>query len=315
MRVLSRFFFVILLFQAFITKSAFAEPASCGFTQSCDKAMVCVGATGTANDGQCILSPLVLSVCTVFNEIQDFTVYFMIFAVVALGFAFFLGKISWGMIISVILGITMIKGAILITQKTTGISGNYCDVELVQYSKSCKGAAWTIVTSQTKTNTTAEYNTEATQLCPNPMTCTKQTCIPDDRFNNARIGTNVPNLSEINKIRTQYDFPPLTEITLHKYLVVANGRNGPIANSPYLGYTDFLPPNSGKDVNTIYFIPTDVAVIAPSLLPNDYKLFMQKCTVVPPPPGENYLVCKNSCTGVVKNVATTATTCAGAGLV
>ncbi len=311
MRVLSRIFFVILLFQAFITKSAFAEPASCGFTQECDKAMVCVGATGTANDGQCILSPLVLSVCTVFNEIQDFTVYFMIFAVVALGFAFFLGKISWGMIISVILGITMIKGAILITQKTTGISGNYCNIELVKYSNSCKGAAWGLITEQSKFNVSTTYNTDPTDLCPNPMQCTMQTCKPYTQWGVKYNGNNAnsqPSLLTVNALRNAAGLNALTSLpNPNRYILRSNYKTTNVTQID--SYSGFL-----STTGETYFTYDALSEVSQSSLSDSVKLFLD-CTEKTSSTTTNYLVCKNSCTGVVKNVSTTATTCAGAGLV
>ncbi len=301
MKILSRIFFAILFFQAAVSRPALAEPASCGFTQACDKALVCVGATDTKNNGQCILSPIVLSVCTIFNKIQDATVYFMIFSVVALGFAFFLGKISWGMIISVILGIVMIKGAILITQKTTGIGSNYCDIELVEYSRSCSNATWELIPTQSRINANKILNTEATDLCA-AMQCIKKTCSAYNRWGIKSNGTpsNIPTLAAVNTVRSSSGLPSVASLS-GKYKLVANSRQ--ISVTGITTYTGFLP-----DGDEAYFIMDELSNISISQVPIAHKLFLS-CTDTSASSGTNYLACKNLCTDVVRNIETTKDNC------
>ena len=307
---MSRIFFAFLFFQTTFVNVAFAETAgaSCGFTSTCADGMVCVGATDTQNNGQCILMPIVVSMCTIFNWIQDYSTYFMIFAVVALGFAFFLGKISWGMIISVVLGIAVIKGAILITQKITGISTNYCSASLMTYSRSCANATWVLNKEQSKIGSNVQYNTESTDLCPNPMSCTKQTCTPYNRWGVASNGSpaNTPTLTAVNAERTKNGLQAVSSL-LGTYKLRSNGRITPVTQ--ILTYNDFIPTGEA------YYIFTEVADIPPSSLSAAFKKYLQ-CSPYTLPGTQNFLVCTNSCTGVTQNVQhATATTCAGAGLV
>lgn len=308
--ILSRIFFAFLFFQPTFTNVAFAETAgaSCGFISTCSDGMVCVGATDAQDNGQCILMPIVVSMCTIFNWIQDYSTYFMIFAVVALGFAFFLGKISWGMIISVVLGIAVIKGAILITQKITGISTNYCSASLMTYSRSCANATWVLNKEQSKIGSTSQYNTTSTDLCPIPMSCTKQTCTPYNRWGSTSNGliANIPTLTAVNAERTKNGLQAVSSLS-GTYRLRSNGRITPVTQIST--YNDFIPTGEA------YYIFTEVADIPPSSLSAAFKRYLQ-CSTTTLSGTQNFLVCTNSCTGVTQNVQhATATTCAGAGLV
>ena len=308
MRTLSRIFFAFLFFQTTFGNTAFAETggASCGFNITCVKGMVCVGSTGTADDGQCVLMPIVVSLCTVFNWIQDYSTYFMIFAVVALGFAFFLGKISWGMIISVLLGIAVIKGAILITQKTTGVSNNYCSAESMQSSRACTNAAWILDTAKSKIPATADYNTDPTQLCPQSMQCKKQTCTTYNTWGIKYNGSlqHKPTLESVNAERTKNGFPTVASIS-DAYKLRAG--NAIISVTQIATYSDFIPQDA-------YYIYSEIADIPPSELSESFKLYLN-CTPNTPASTKNFLVCRNSCTGSTQTIqSSTATTCAAAGL-
>ena len=54
---------------------------------------------------------------------------FAIFAIVALGVGFFLGKVSWGMAIAVALGIGSIFGAPALVKAITGGTGGGCKAD------------------------------------------------------------------------------------------------------------------------------------------------------------------------------------------
>jgi type IV secretory pathway VirB2 component (pilin) len=308
--ILSRIFFAFLFFQTTFGNVAFATTsgAACGFTATCDKGMVCIGSTGIANDGQCTLMPIVVSMCTIFNWIQDYSTYFMIFAVVALGFAFFLGKISWGMIISVVLGIAVIKGATLITQKTTGVSTNYCSAASMQSSQSCTNAKWVLNTDQSKIGSNLQYNIDITDLCPQAMQCSKQTCTPYNRWGAQSNGAfqNTPTLNDVNTERTNNGLQSVTSLS-GTYKLRAGSNITPVTQiSTYSGFV----PNG-----EVYYIYTEVADIPPASLSVAFKLYMQ-CAPTPLSSTQNFLVCTNSCTGNTQTVqSTSATTCAAAGLV
>ena len=308
--ILSRIFFAFLLFQTTFGNLAFATTAGepCGFTTTCDKGTVCVGSTDTNNDGQCVMMPIAVSMCTVLNWIQEYSTYFMIFAVVALGFAFFLGKISWGMIISVILGIAVIKGAIVITQKTTGVSKNYCSASSMQSSKACTNPRWNINSAQSRFGVKTKYNTEATPLCPKPMQCIEQDCkaykawgVRDDNTTGES-----PTLDAINEQRKK-----------NGYDSVGSLSGGLILRSDYANISQ-----SSVDISKIYitqtstshFVPAELAEIPSSVLPESFKLYL-KCTPTSIDVRTNFLVCTHSCTGNDKVIEDTkATTCAAAGL-
>lgn len=308
MRTLSRIFFALIFFQIASGNTAFAVTggASCGFNITCVKGMVCVGSTGTADDGQCVLMPIVVSLCTVFNWIQDYSTYFMIFAVVALGFAFFLGKISWGMIISVLLGIAVIKGAILITQKTTGVSSNYCSADSMQSSRACTNAQWVLDTAKSKIPATAQYNTDSTELCPQAMQCTKQTCTAYNSWGVKGSGSlqNKPTLEGVNAERTKNGFPTVASISGAYKL---RSGNSIIPVTQIQTYSGFIAGDP-------YYIYTEIADIPPSMISEPFKLYMN-CTPDTPSVTQNFLVCTNSCTGNTQTVqSATATTCSAVGL-
>ena len=168
-----KFILVFFLFQS----QSFALPA-CGFSQKCADGLVCVGATGIENNGICVLSGPSIAICKTTKFVKDFAKYFELFSIVALGFAFFLGKISWGMIISVILGIAVIEGAVPITQKLAGTSATYCSDETITYisNPGCRNPKWITNSTKSKMNSTNVYNNTVTKYCPSPYSCIKYVC-------------------------------------------------------------------------------------------------------------------------------------------
>ncbi len=311
--ILSRIFFAFLFFQTIFGNMAFAATVGekCGFTATCDKGMVCIGATDALDNGECRLMPIVVSLCTVFNWIQEYSTYFMIFAVVALGFAFFLGKISWGMIISVVLGVAVIKGAILITQKITGVSKNLCSAKYMQKSSttSCSNAKWVLDVSRSIMGTKNLYNVvELIDFCPSAMQCTKKLCIPYDRWGQKSNGSdsNEPTLDDINNERRKNGLEPVTSL-LRKYSL-RHGSNK-INEQQIVNYEGYV-----QDVD-VYYVHDELKNISPDGLQSKFKRYME-CSQVQNNITQNFLVCTNSCTGNTQTVqSTSATTCAAAGLV
>jgi len=311
--ILSRIFFAFLFFQTTFGNMAFAAEigANCGFTATCNKGMVCIGATDALDDGECRLMPIVVSLCTVFNWIQEYSTVFMIFAVVALGFAFFLGKISWGMIISVVLGVAVIKGAILITQKITGVSKNHCSKEDMQKSSktSCSNAKWVLDVSRSIMGTKNLYNVvEPIDFCPPAMQCTKKLCIPYDRWGQKSNGSNSnePTLNDINNERTRNGLSSLTSLS-RNYSLRSGSKT--IDGKQIVNYEGYV-----QDVD-VYYVHDELKNISPDSLQDKFKRYME-CSLIQNNITQNFLVCTNSCTGNTKTVqSTSATTCADAGLV
>jgi type IV secretory pathway VirB2 component (pilin) len=151
------------------------EAQQCGFTQPCPDGLACVGAIGANNNGICVMTGPQIVLCkTVKYFDKKLASVFAIFAVVMIGIAFFLGKISWGMIVSVIIGIGIIKGATTIIKKVSGQNEGYCESGVTDYSALNCTAGSTDISS--KLNTNKVYNLQPTNGCNVPLTCYKKTC-------------------------------------------------------------------------------------------------------------------------------------------
>lgn len=178
MKVLSRF--ILLLSLLFIANtSSFADQMlTCSYLSPCPDGLVCMGNVGTG-DGVCVLTGPQIVLCKIVEYFdKKLATIFAIFAVVMIGIAFFLGKISWGMILSVIMGIGIIKGATPIIKKVSGESEGYCSSAAIDYSAIIGTDC--IADDKVIKNTSKIYNTKTdtntTELCPTPLWCTRKTC-------------------------------------------------------------------------------------------------------------------------------------------
>lgn len=184
MKAVSRILLFLVLF--LYSNIAFsAAPPTCGFTKQCPDGLACVGSIGTTNNGICVLTGPQVALCkTVMYLDGKLVTIFAIFAVVMVGLAFFLGKISWGMIISVILGIAITKGAVTIIKKISGQDEGYCTSDVISYSSLVgeKSGAECVSDITLQLNSIYIYNVKNENigdLCTTPLTCTKYTCTGD----------------------------------------------------------------------------------------------------------------------------------------
>ena len=177
--------FIFLLSFLFSSGTIANQAQQCGFTQPCPDGLACVGAIGANNNGICVMTGPQIVLCkTVKYFDKKLASIFAIFAVVMIGIAFFLGKISWGMIVSVIIGIGIIKGATTIIKKVSGQDEGYCESAVTDYSaitNSGSSSCFTDISS--KLNTNKVYNLQqiytvssAQNICKDPLTCYKKTC-------------------------------------------------------------------------------------------------------------------------------------------
>lgn len=182
MKIVQRMLFLYFALLLYGSTAFGGSPQTCGFTKQCPDGLACVGSVGTANTGICVLTGPQIVLCKVVIYFDGKLVtIFAIFAVVMIGIAFFLGKISWGMIISVILGLAMTKGAVTIIKKISGQDDGYCTSDIISYSSLVGQSSGTACVSDLdkKQNTTYVYNVKNESIgtfCTTPLTCFKKTC-------------------------------------------------------------------------------------------------------------------------------------------
>jgi type IV secretory pathway VirB2 component (pilin) len=173
MKNLSR---VILTFFVFlITGTVHANQLqTCSVATPCPDGLACVGAIGEGS-GVCVMTGPQIVLCKIVDYFdKKLATVFAIFAVVMIGVAFFLGKISWGMIISVILGIGIIKGSTSIIKKVSGEDEGYCSSTVLDYSDIIGTDC--VSDEDVKKNTNKVYNTtKQGDFCQDPLKCTRKT--------------------------------------------------------------------------------------------------------------------------------------------
>lgn len=157
----------------------------------CPSGFICrstVVAEGTISSGQCVPTPFVVTLCRMvsifvgkpntnfsFNT-DTLADKFAIFALVIIGLAFFLGKISWGMIATFILGVALVFGAKSIVNwivKSDNSSISYCSDFTSQ--NGCKfDASKSTMNATLFLNTTTDYYTGkqagGSNVCKNNVT-------------------------------------------------------------------------------------------------------------------------------------------------
>jgi type IV secretory pathway VirB2 component (pilin) len=249
-----------------------SSPQTCGFNKQCPDGLACVGATGTVSSGICVLTGPQIALCkTVLYFDSNLVSIFAIFAVVMIGLAFFLGKISWGMIISVILGIAIAKGATSIIKKVSGHEEGYCTSQVIDYSalinKNGDGACVSQITKIP--NTGYIYNRSNAGVgpaCADPVSCFKHKCtVPS-----ALLSKGSPYVV-INETFASYSVSPSNNefeifIPSATSLKLTNAKNT----------TEYA---SGKDAQN-----------------NDIVTASATCTPVTATPNQDYFACLNSCT-------------------
>ncbi len=148
----------------------------CNVNVPCSDGLVCSGAVGQGN-GVCVMTgPQVVMCKTVEYFDSKLANVFAIFAIVMIGIAFFLGKISWGMIMSVVLGIGIIKGSTTIVKRISGQTDGFCSAPVSYDALTTEGC---YVTVNSVKNTTLIFNTLSQgELCPNPLDCKRIQCAP-----------------------------------------------------------------------------------------------------------------------------------------
>jgi type IV secretory pathway VirB2 component (pilin) len=137
---------------------------SCGGEKVCPIGFVCVDETFDASDttkatGTCRQNAITSVMCKMTGYITSkIGKTFMVFALIMMGLAFFLGKISWGMIMTVILGSALMLGADLILKALLSDSdSDYCGTK-VTTDISCKASSYTNIGTPIK-DTQNVYNT------------------------------------------------------------------------------------------------------------------------------------------------------------
>lgn len=178
---LSRIVFLIcVIFSAcfssvVIPSVAFASGEICSANLPCEEGLACVGNVGLEGTGTCVAAGPHVVLCNIVEYFDSkLATVFAIFAVVMIGIAFFLGKISWGMIVSVILGIGIIKGATSIIKKVSGQNSGYCS-QAQNSASSTDPSCYSQIDAKQGTNHV--FNTsEQGQKCQTPLSCIKKTC-------------------------------------------------------------------------------------------------------------------------------------------
>ncbi len=309
MKILSRIIILLLSFQIFSFQGvALADSTlpSCGFNTECPKGLACRGSTGNKDNGICVLTGPSIALCNVTKLIKDFSRYFELFSIVAIGFAFFLGKISWGMIISVILGIAVIEGAVPVTKKLIGVDYVYCSDETIAYSNACASAQWKLDASKSKMASPVIYNMELKPpLCTTKMSCIQQTCTSSNGLAVLAI-----TMTAINIELSKNGFATSNQLLQMDYYLKTD-NNKIVSNNFYRQFLNVITMTDYIPVDTkLYFIPIELKNIPISSLSAALKI-PATCVNVPSPTSTNYLVCTKACYDDSQIIKTAATTCAG----
>jgi type IV secretory pathway VirB2 component (pilin) len=169
------------------TSLASDTSVSCDATSACPTGYVCIGdvtnVDGSGNgSGHCEQNSITAVLCKMTGYITSkIAKTFMIFALVMVGIAFFLGKISWGMIMTVILGTALMFGAeTIISLMLDDKSGaNYCTGK-VSSTETCLAVnysdAGTSKKNQTYVLNTEEITNSGFTGCKTKLGCTIYNC-------------------------------------------------------------------------------------------------------------------------------------------
>jgi type IV secretory pathway VirB2 component (pilin) len=202
LRIVFLFLFYSFTFYGIAFAGGTPSTVACGVSQACPDGYACTGATGDASSGVCVQNGVASILC----KLNDYIVnkvgkIFLVFAVVMVGIAFFLGKISWGMIISVIIGAGMIFGGQSIVQKMANTnSTGFCSTS--DAVAACSYTGDIVSTQSGVTNLTVTSS-------PNGTPCTEATCF-QATCNYASIDTT--NNNNCNVITGASGFYPMSYI-------------------------------------------------------------------------------------------------------
>ena len=166
----------------------------CDNTKLCAPGYACVYVQGLAKS-ICKANPIKKVLCRmVVYFSNNVAVVFMYFSTGMVGIAFFLGKISWGMILSTILGVGFIYGAEGFVKKATSSSDGFCGLYTAEtgtyYCKTPSyeagdsardGESGLFLTSDlvlNDTSTSAQYSVDETfkTQCSQELGCAKVEC-------------------------------------------------------------------------------------------------------------------------------------------
>lgn len=207
---------IIILFSLFFASSSFAQ-SPCSAQNPCPDGLACVGNVGLEGEGVCVASGPHIVLCNIVDYFDSkLASTFAIFAIVMIGIAFFLGKISWGMIVSVILGIGIIKGATSVIKRVSGQEDGYCTSAINSTTNVNSSACVLTVLQKNATNFVYNMKSEGSD-CKNPLTCIKKTCTVSDSVYiiNGTSHTN-KSVSENQSIFLPEDTKSLTTTTCNK---------------------------------------------------------------------------------------------------
>jgi type IV secretory pathway VirB2 component (pilin) len=178
-----------IAFFCIFSKTSLASDTSvaCDINAACPTGYVCIGdvtnVDGSSNgSGHCEQNSITAVLCKMTGYITSkIAKTFMIFALVMVGIAFFLGKISWGMIMTVILGTALMFGAetIISLMLNDSKDGNYCNGKFsstqtclaVNYSDAGEKKA-----NQTYVLNTEEITNSGFDKCKEKLGCTIYNC-------------------------------------------------------------------------------------------------------------------------------------------
>ncbi len=178
-----------IAFFCIFSKTSLASDTSvaCDVNAACPTGYVCIGdvtnVDGSGNgSGHCEQNSITAVLCKMTGYITSkIAKTFMIFALVMVGIAFFLGKISWGMIMTVILGTALMFGAeTIISLMLNDKSGaNYCTGK-VSSTETCLAVNYsdegTSKKNQTYILNTEEITNSGFTGCKTKLGCTIYTC-------------------------------------------------------------------------------------------------------------------------------------------
>jgi len=249
----------------------------CDANTPCAAGFVCEKGIGASAKGSCVPNAITKVLCNItlyFNE--KLVITFMLFSSVMLGLAFFLGKISWGMIMTIFLGTGLIYSAEQLIIKVTGVSKDgFCGFD-VNIESACNKFEYSPKETSSNTGllfeTTAYLNTESEASvtgCDVPFSCMKVQCqtLEIDAVSkycsssggeysteNWAVGTTYNPVSVVTSYASKFNCPPLSVIEL-----TGNGTCKPKqgAMTKYFRCTRKCPSNASYPESVEYLYSSD----------------------------------------------------------
>lgn len=124
-------FKIVIMMLLFInTNFAFAantDLPSCGIEKSCADGYYCSGAVGESDSGVCVANGINIAMCRFIEYFQSTVVrYLFIFAAVFVGLYLFIGKMNFGILAQILIGMAMLLGAGTLVADVTGGAHGLC---------------------------------------------------------------------------------------------------------------------------------------------------------------------------------------------